>query len=116
MTNLNDSTKINSDQAVHAVIYTKPNCMPCKMTTRLLDSKQVPYVNSYYGNSNETNDVDVMSPDNKKRTWSEQKVEKLKAKYNIQSLPLIKIVEDDSGKELDFWSGFRPDKIKEWFE
>lgn len=99
----------------HAVIYTKPNCMPCKMTTKLLDAKNVPYVNSYYGNSSETNDVDVLSSDPKKRTWSEQKVEKLKAKYSITSLPLVKIIDDETNQELDYWSGFQPDKIKQWF-
>lgn len=100
----------------HAVIYTKPNCMPCKMTTKLLDAKNVPYVNSYYGNSSETNDVDVLSSDPKKRTWSEQKVEKLKAKYGITSLPLVKIIDDETNQELDYWSGFQPDKIKQWFD
>ena len=46
--------------------------------------------------------------------WSEKRVEKLKAKYNITSLPFIKIIDDETEEELEFWSGFRPEKIKKW--
>ena len=51
--------------------------------------------------------------DEKKRNWSIEKIEKLKQKYHIKSLPFIKIV-DDNNKVLDSWVGFRPDKISEW--
>ena len=99
---------------LHAVLYTKPNCMPCKMTTKLLDSLGLPYENTYYGNSEQTNSIELDSHDIAKREWSEQKVEKLKAKYQITSLPLIKIIDDESEQVLDVWSGFVPDKIKFW--
>ena len=101
---------------LHAVLYTKPNCMPCKMTTKLLDSLNMPYENTYYGNSEQTNSIELDSKDIAKREWSERKVEKLKAKYQITSLPLIKIIDDETDKVLDFWSGFVPDKIKFWNE
>ena len=99
---------------LHAVLYTKPNCMPCKMTTKLLDNLGMPYENTYYGNSDQTNSIELDSKDLAKREWSERKVEKLKDKYQITSLPLIKIIDDESEKVLDVWSGFVPDKIKFW--
>ena len=99
---------------LHAVLYTKPHCMPCKMTTKLLDSLGMPYENTYYGNSDQTNSIELDSQDIAKREWSEQKVEKLKAKYQITSLPLIKIIDDETEQVLDVWSGFVPNKIKFW--
>ena len=88
--------------------------MPCKMTTKLMDSLGMPYENTYYGNSEETNSIELDSQNEVKRTWSEKKVEKFKAKYQIMSLPLIKIIDDETEKVLDVWSGFVPDKIKFW--
>lgn len=96
------------------VIYTKPNCMPCKMTTKLMDNLKLPYENTYYGNVLETNSIDIDHPNEEKRNWSYQKIEKIKAKYKITSLPLIKVVSNETEEVLDFWSGFRPDKIKQW--
>ena len=99
---------------LHAVLYTKPHCMPCKMTTKLLDRLGLPYENTYYGNSEQTNSIELDSQDIAKREWSERKVEKLKAKYQITSLPLIKIIDDETEQVLDVWSGFVPNKIKFW--
>ncbi|MDN6796150.1 MAG: glutaredoxin family protein, partial [Lactococcus sp.] len=76
----------------------------------------MPYENTYYGNSEETNSIELDSHNEVKRTWSEKKVEKLKEKYKITSLPLIKIIDDETEAEIEFWSGFRPDKIKFWNE
>ncbi|MDN6030115.1 MAG: glutaredoxin family protein [Lactococcus plantarum] len=89
---------------LHAVLYTKPHCMPCKMTTKLLDSLGMPYENTYYGNSGQLNFIDLDSQGEVKKTWSEKKVEKFKAKYQIMSLPLIKIIDDEIEKTLDVWS------------
>jgi hypothetical protein len=86
------------------------------MTTKLLDNLGMPYENTYYGNSNQSNSIELDSKDIAKREWSEKKVEKLKAKYKITSLPLIKIIDDETEKVLDVWSGFVPDKIKFWNE
>ena len=74
----------------------------------------MPYENTYYGNSEQTNSIELDSHNEVKRTWSEKKVEKLKTKYNITSLPFIKIIDDETEEELEFWSGFRPEKIKKW--
>ncbi|HAP4459261.1 TPA: glutaredoxin family protein, partial [Enterococcus faecalis] len=38
-------------QTVHAVLYTKPHCIQCKMSTKLMDELGLPYENTYYGNS-----------------------------------------------------------------
>ncbi|MDN3077077.1 thioredoxin fold domain-containing protein [Enterococcus faecalis] len=99
---------------VHAVLYTKPHCVQCKMSTKVMDEVGLPYENTYYGNSEETNSIEVNSINEQKRTWSEKKVEKIKAKYGIQSLPLIKIIDDETEEELEYWSGFKPDRIKYW--
>lgn len=98
---------------IHAVLYTKPKCVQCKMTRRKMTVLNFPYVDNYYGDCHEDNLIDVESSDEKKRNWSIEKIEKLKQKYHIKSLPFIKIVDDDN-KVLDSWVGFRPDKISEW--
>ena len=51
--------------------------------------------------------------DKRKREWSQHKVERLKTKYHIQQLPLVKIV-DDEGNLIEYWSGFRPNKINQY--
>lgn len=79
---------------LQAFLYTKPHCMPSKMTTKLLDSIYMPYENTYYDNSEQLNSIKLDSQDEVKETWSEEKVEKLKEKYQITSLPLIKIIYD----------------------
>lgn len=101
---------------VHAVLYTKTNCMPCKMTSKLIEKLNLPFKANYHDNLEETNLIDVASDDEAKREWSERKIEKLKAKYNITSLPFVKILDDDTGEELDTWTGFVPDKLKFWTE
>lgn len=99
---------------VHPVIYTKEHCPACTMTQRLFKQNNISYVDNYYGNMQETNELDLSSSDKAKREWSDKKIQKLKDKYMISSLPFIKVVDDEGGVK-DFWSGFRPDKIKEWF-
>ncbi|RND58628.1 glutaredoxin domain-containing protein [Lacticaseibacillus paracasei] len=43
----------------HAVLYTKPNCPACKMTTKWFDRLGYPYQNTYYGNADKSNTIDV---------------------------------------------------------
>ena len=45
------------------------------MSTKLMDELGLPYENTYYGNSEETNSIELDSQDDRKRSWSEQKVE-----------------------------------------
>lgn len=97
----------------HAVLYTKPNCPACKMTTKWFDRLGYPYQNTSYGNADKSNTIDVSAEDQRKREWSQHKVERLKAKYHIQQLPLVKIV-DDEGNLIEYWSGFRPNKINQY--
>lgn len=47
-------------QIVHAVLYTKPHCIQCKMSTKLMDELGLPYENTYYGNSEETNSIELI--------------------------------------------------------
>jgi len=105
--------ELKKHMETHAVLYTKPNCQACKQTTRLFDRLGYPYENTYYGNSDETNAIDITAADKRKREWSLRKVESLKAKYHIQQLPLVKIVDDD-GKLIEYWSGFQMNKIREY--
>ena len=94
---------------VHAVLYTKPKCVQCKMTKKKMEALGFPYVDNH-----EDNSIDITSSDKRKRNWSIQKIEKLKEKYKIGQLPFIKIVDDDNNV-LDSWTGFLPGKITEWY-
>ncbi|WP_032798712.1 glutaredoxin domain-containing protein [Lacticaseibacillus paracasei] len=78
----------------HAVMYTKPNCPACKMTTKRFDQLGYPYQNTYYGNANEANSIEISAADKQKREWSLHRAERLKTKYHIQHLPFVKIVDD----------------------
>ena len=69
------------------------------MTTKWLDRLGYPYQNNYYGNADKSNTIDVSAED--KREWSQHKVERLKAKYHIQQLPLVKIV-DEEGRLVEY--------------
>lgn len=51
----------------HAVLYTKPNCPACKMTTKWFDRLGYPYQNTYYGNADKSNSIDVSAEDQRKR-------------------------------------------------
>lgn len=99
---------------IHAVIYTKPNCPQCMMTKRVMVATGLDYVDNYYGNAKESNLLDISSDNPQKRSWSENKINKIKERYHINSLPLVKVVQDDTGEMLEYWSGFDDKKIKKW--
>ena len=44
---------------IHAVLYTKPKCVQCKMTRRKMPALNFPYVDNYYGDCHEDNSIDV---------------------------------------------------------
>lgn len=98
----------------HLVIYTKPKCIQCKMTIKLLKELNYKYIDNYYGNKQETNVIDIQSNDENKRKWSEKKIESLKRKTNLKTMPIIKVRDDNTGELLDTWGGFQPSKIKYW--
>lgn len=81
--------EVDKQMALHAVIYTKPNCPKCRMTMMRLD---LPI---------EHHDA---TPADFER-FKEQ---------GYRSMPIVQIVKD--GKVIDEWSDMRPDKIKEWSE
>ncbi|EKP96992.1 hypothetical protein [Lactobacillus casei] len=60
-----------------------------------------PYQNTYYGNADEINSIEVSAADKRKREWSLHKVKSLNAKYHIQQLPFVKIV-DDGGHLIEY--------------
>lgn len=101
----------------HAVIYTKVNCPKCRMTVHLFETYRIPYQNSYYGNLDEPNLIDLDATNERRRCWSQKKVEKLKAK-GVHTMPYVEVIDDQAsaGKKkpviVDDWSDFRPDKIK----
>ena len=39
-------------------------------------------------------------------------IEKLKTQYHVRQMPFVQVVQNDQIK--DTWSGFHPDKIKQW--
>lgn len=99
---------------VHFVLYTKPKCIQCKMTHNVLNSLHIKAVETYYGNPKETNLIDPDSPSPAKAEWSKKKIKSLIKKTGLHSMPIVKIYDDDSGKLLDTWGGFNPDRIKKW--
>lgn len=93
------------------VLYTKPHCPQCHITQRRFNEHDVPCQTTYYGNKNESNEIDIQSENPKKRKWSFQKVNDLKQKYHVQALPFVKIINAKTGEILDSWTHFQPDKI-----
>lgn len=72
---------------VEVVVYTKPDCMQCKSTTRWLDKNNIPYRTKYAGR------------------W----VEQLKAQ-GFSSVPVVMV--NGAGGQIKAWSGYRPDQLK----
>lgn len=99
---------------VHFVLYTKPKCIQCKMTHNVLNSLHIKPIETYHGNPKETNLIDPDSPNPYKAEWSKKKIQSLIKKTGLHSMPIVKIYDDDSGKLLDAWGGFNPDRIKKW--
>lgn len=98
----------------HAIIYTKVNCPKCKLTVNLFHQYQIPYVDNYYGDPTKPNLIDLNNP--QRSSWSQQKINKLKAK-GVQSMPFVEVVDDTQSTAhhpviIDSWSDFRPAKIK----
>ena len=71
--------------------------MACKMTNNVLQSLH------------QTINHVVLEDSNPKTA---PLIEKLKTKYHVRQMPFVKVVQNDQVK--DTWSGFHPDKIKQW--
>lgn len=78
-------------------VYSKPSCVQCNGTYRMLDSKLVDY--------------DVID-----LTESPTALEQVKALGYLEAPVVLVTQEDDLGvpQIVDSWSGLRPDKIDEW--
>lgn len=84
--------------SVHGVVYSKPNCMKCKMTeNKLRESMFVKDEPMFNGNEE----------------WSQQKIEKFR-EQSYGSMPVVRIYDDNTGERLDDWSDFRMDLIQKW--
>ena len=71
--------------------------MACKMTNNVLQSLH------------QTINHVVLEDSNPKTA---PLIEKLKTKYHVRQMPFVQVVQNDQVK--DTWSGFHPDKIKQW--
>jgi glutaredoxin-like protein NrdH len=73
-------------------VYSKPNCVQCTQTKRILDLLELKY---------ETVDIT-------------ENTEAFNFVYNMgyRQAPVV-IVKDENGNITDHWSGFNPEQIKE---
>lgn len=86
--------------SIHACVYTKPNCMKCKLTeNKLREVMAVKLEHLFAGND----------------SWSERKLEKFR-KEGYQSFPVVRIYDDQTGERLDAWAGFEIAKIQHWVQ
>ncbi len=84
---------------VHAVVYTKPNCVKCRMTEeKLRESMRVKTEHLFTGKNDD---------------WSDKKLEKFRQR-GYMSFPVVRIYDDETGERLDDWSDFRIDRITKW--
>lgn len=100
----------------HLVIYSKPNCVQCKMTKMLIQKLNYPYSDNYHGDLHLNNVIDINSNDSKKREWSEHKIQSLIRKTGLHKMPIVKVRDNDTGAILDTFGGFQPDRIKKWYK
>ena len=75
------------ENEIEVVVYTKPNCMQCKSTTRWLDKNNIPYRTEDAGRA----------------------VDQLKAQ-GFSSVPVVMV--NRGGDQIKAWSGYRPDQLK----
>lgn len=71
----------------HAIVYTKPGCVRCRMTMKQL---HLPIT---------------------QHTATEADYEKFRA-MGYQTMPVVEVLKED--KVIDAWSDFRADKIKQY--
>lgn len=78
------------------LVYGKPNCVQCKATVRALEKADADY--DYLDVSTDSALFDYL------------------ASQGVSQMPFVEVVEaqDGEGVVVDSWSGFNPDKIKEY--
>lgn len=87
--------------SVHAVLYSKPNCMKCRMTYNQLSKAMHVKVEKLF------------DPERQNTEWSNRKIEKFRAQgYN--AMPVLRIYDDQTGERLDDWCDMQKDKIDFW--
>lgn len=86
---------------VHAVIYSQPNCIKCRMTSDHLQKvMRVKHEHLFDGGNDE---------------WSNNKIEKFR-EQGYKSFPVVRIYDDETGKRLGDWCDFRVDLIQKYSE
>lgn len=84
---------------VHAVVYSKPNCVKCRMTEdKLRESMRVKTEHLFTEQNGD---------------WSDRKIEKFR-EQGYMAFPVVRIYRDETGERLDDWSDFRIDRITLW--
>lgn len=78
-------------------IYAKPKCIQCKMTNNLVQSLQI------------NNCKEIVDPETKD---GQNIIEKLKSQYHVRQMPFVQVF--DHQKLINSWTGFQPDKIKQY--
>lgn len=97
MTIINITEHIQARDGVAVVVYTKPDCVQCTQTFRMLDRARIVYTK-----------VDITKEpgalDYIKRPISD-------GGLGYLSAPVVVVAAAEDGEQID-WSGFRPDLIK----
>ena len=74
-------------------VYTKPACVQCKFTFKVLDENEADYT-----------PLDVSTDD--------EAMETVKG-LGYLAAPVV-VITDAAGNQLDHWSGFQPDRIRKY--
>lgn len=85
-----DTTGVSN--AARIVVHSKPMCVQCNATYRMLDKLGLEY---------ETIDV----------TKADEALQYLKS-LGYQAAPVVLVYEDDATEPTKHWSGYRPDELK----
>lgn len=74
---------------ITVTVYTQPNCVQCHYTKQLLDRNRVPYT-----------EVDIDADSGLREQLRDR---------GFTSMPVVKV---DHGKQVEWWNGFKIDKIR----
>lgn len=85
------SSKAKKENNMKITVYSKPNCIQCEQTKKLLNKIEADYTV-----------IDV--------TQDEEAYNYITNRLGYKAAPVI-VVEDEEGLTGDSWSGFNPEKI-----
>ena len=76
------------------IVYSIDNCQPCRLTKRALDNNNI-----YYREINMDENPDIR--------------QEVMQKYNPKSAPVVVVSDIRQPDDETYWTGFRPDLIKD---